>query len=538
MPEKIGISSEYGLEHHGLTNTGTQHWNLAPAQLIELAVERGEGELAASGGFVAITGEHTGRSPKDKFTVKDDITADRMWWGDVNRPVTEEQFDRLYARLTAYYQGRDLFVQDVQVASHPEYQMPVRVITQNAWHNLFAYNMFLRLDTAELTKAEPAFTVIQAPDFLADPEIEGTNSPTFIFVSYKRKLVLIGGSKYAGEIKKSIFTVMNYTLPENGVLPMHCSANVNANEEVTLFFGLSGTGKTTLSSDPDRKLIGDDEHGWGSDGVFNFEGGCYAKAIRLREEYEPLIYRASRRFGTILENVWIDPDTREIDYDNNIYTENTRVSYPLDFLPNVVEGGRAGHPNNVFFLTADAFGVLPPISKLTREQTMYYFLSGYTSKLGGTERGLGKEPLATFSACFGAPFLSLHPGVYVDMLGEKVDENNASVWLINTGWTGGPYGEGERMHLPYTRAMARAAMNGQLDNVPMKEDPIFGLLIPEAIEGVPSEILFPRNTWKDADAYDKTAEDLVERFAQNFELYKDDVSDEVAAGAPKLLSKI
>lgn len=534
MPEKIGISSEYGLEHHGLTNTGTQYWNLAPAQLIELAVERGEGELAASGGFVAITGEHTGRSPNDKFTVQDDITADRMWWGDVNRPVTEEQFDRLLARLTAYYQGRDLFVQDVFAATHPDYQMPVRVVTQNAWHNLFARNMFVRRDAAELSKAQPEFTVIQAPDFFANPEIEGTNSSTFIIVSFKRKLVLIGGSKYAGEIKKSIFAVMNYILPEKGVLPMHCSANVNGNEEVALFFGLSGTGKTTLSSDPDRYLIGDDEHGWGGDGVFNFEGGCYAKVIRLQEEYEPLIYNASRRFGAILENVWIDPETREIDYDNNTYTENTRVSYPIEFLPDIAEGSRAGHPNHVFFLTADAFGVLPPISKLTREQAMYYFLSGYTSKLAGTERGLGKEPQATFSACFGAPFLPLHPGIYADMLGEKVDEHNATVWLINTGWTGGPYGEGERMHLPYTRAMVRAAMTGALDDAPTREDPIFGLQIPETIEGVPDEVLFPRDTWKDASAYDQTAKGLVERFNANFEQYKDGVSAEIAAAGPEL----
>ncbi|MEK6222489.1 MAG: phosphoenolpyruvate carboxykinase (ATP), partial [Chloroflexota bacterium] len=380
---------------------------------------------------------------------------------------------------------------------------------------------------------KPGFTIIQAPGFFADPTVEGTNSETFIIVNYEKKLVLIGGTSYAGEIKKSIFSALNYTLPKLGVLPMHCSANVAENKDVALFFGLSGTGKTTLSSDPDRYLIGDDEHGWGDDGVFNFEGGCYAKAIRLDPELEPLIYDATKHFGSVLENVIMNPETREVDFEDAQYTENTRVSYPIEFLPNAILEGRAGHPNHVFFLTADAFGVLPPISKLTREQAMYYFISGYTSKLAGTEKGLGKEPLATFSACFGAPFLPLHPKVYAEMLGEKIKKHNAQVWLINTGWTGGPYGVGKRIHLPYTRAMVTAAMNGLLTDVAVRTDPNFGLLVPEKVPGVPDEVLDPRQTWKDKKAYDKSAKDLVKRFIDDFGKYAGEVSDDIAKAGPQ-----
>jgi phosphoenolpyruvate carboxykinase (ATP) len=528
----FGTASEYGLENHGLKQTGDQYWNLPASDLIDQALQRNEGQQLASGAFVALTGQHTGRSPKDKYTVSDETTRDTVWWGSVNLAIDEDQFEQLYSGLIEHFAERDVFVQDVIAGNHPQHNMNVRVITANAWHSLFAQNMFIRLDQQAQNKHIPAFTVLQAPECKADHEALGLNSPTFIAVSFKRRMVLIGGSRYAGEIKKSIFSVMNYLLPDNGVLPMHCSANVSDAGEVALFFGLSGTGKTTLSSDPDRQLIGDDEHGWAEDGVFNFEGGCYAKVIRLREELEPLIYAASQKHGAILENVWVD-ENGEVDYDNSAYTENTRVSYPIHFLPDIVEAGRAGHPNHIFFLTADAFGVLPPISRLTLEQAMYYFLSGYTSKIAGTERGLGKEPQATFSTCFGAPFLPLHPGIYADMLGERIKEHDASVWLINTGWTGGGYGVGERMHLPYTRRMVSAAMNGELEHAVYQADPVFGLSIPSAVEGVPPKVLKPRDAWTDQADYDRQARMLVERFRENFEQYRSGVTDAIFASGPQ-----
>jgi phosphoenolpyruvate carboxykinase (ATP) len=494
---------------------------------------RNEGAATAEGVIVVKTGAHTGRSPNDRFIVRTNDVADSIWWGDVNRPISLEHFDRLYQRLAAYFTGREIFVQDALAGAHPDHALPVRVITTTAWLSLFARNMFIRLNADELAEFVPAFTVLHAPEFAANPEEEGTNSGAFIIINFERKAVIIGGTAYAGEIKKSIFSVLNYRLPAAGVLPMHCSANVNDAGEVALFFGLSGTGKTTLSSDLNRKLIGDDEHGWGDDGVFNFEGGCYAKTIRLREEYEPLIYRAASRPGAILENVVLDTKSGAVDFDDGSITENTRVSYPLEFIENALPGSRAGHPANIFFLTADAFGVFPPIARLTPEQAMYYFLSGYTSKTAGTEKGLGIEPQTTFSACFGAPFLPLHPRVYAEMLGEKLKQHKAQVWLVNTGWTGGPYGVGERMHLPYTRAMVSAAMAGQLDGVEFRADPHFGLRVPQTCPAVPSEVLNPRGTWKDTEAYDKQAVGLIARFKENFKQYENEVSKEVAAAGPQ-----
>ena len=532
MKEQMGTPGYLDLEHHGLTDLGNIYWTLNTPLLLEQAIFRKEGQIAREGGFVATTGQHTGRSPNDKFTVINELTKDAVWWGAVNQSITPEQFDGVHKRMLEYYKGKDVFVQDAVAGAHPEHQLPIRVITTHAWHNLFARNMFLNLSVEALAKHEPEFLVLQAPGFECVPDKEGTNSKTCVLVDFERKLVLIGGTSYAGEIKKSIFTVLNFMLPAKGVLPMHCSANVSAAGEVALFFGLSGTGKTTLSSDVERSLIGDDEHGWADDGVFNFEGGSYAKVIRLRKELEPLIWDASRRIGTILENVVLDPVTRAVDYDDNSLTENTRASYPIEFLPNHVAEGRAGHPNNIFFLTADAFGVLPPIAKLTPEQAQYHFISGYTSKLAGTEKGLGKEPQATFSACFGAPFLPQHPKVYADLLGEKVQKHEANVWLINTGWTGGAFGQGERISLPYTRAMVKAALEGRLDDVPMRTDSNFGLAIPERVPDVPDEVLDPRQTWSDQAAYDAQAADLVGRFIENFKQFEGEVLQEIIAAGP------
>ncbi|MBI3158502.1 MAG: phosphoenolpyruvate carboxykinase (ATP) [Chloroflexi bacterium] len=534
MTNQMGTPSRYGLENHGIRNTTMEYWTLPTAPLIERIVSRREGILAHEGGVVVRTGQHTGRAPNDKFIVRDDLTTEDVWWGKVNQPITPEAFDRLYLRMTAYFQGRDVFVQDVLAANHPDHVMPIRVITESAWHNLFARNMFVRLPFDRLEQHVPEFTVIQAPRFQASPEEEGTNSEAFIILNFTKKVVLIGGTSYAGEIKKSIFSVLNYLLPKRGVFPMHCSANVGGGDRVALFFGLSGTGKTTLSSDASRMLIGDDEHGWGNDGVFNFEGGCYAKAIRLNPDLEPLIYQATRHFGSVLENVCIDPNTRRVDFDDDTYTENTRVSYPIGYLPNIVEEGRAGHPTDIFFLTADAFGVIPPIAKLTNDQALYYFLSGYTSKLAGTEKGLGQEPQTTFSACFGAPFLPLRPSVYAEMLEEKLKAHDATnVWLVNTGWTGGAFGVGKRISLPHTRSMIAAALDGQLAGRPFQADPVFGLAIPKSVSGVPDSVLNPRDTWGNPEDYDRVAAELVGRFTKNFEQYKPYVEERVFRAGPR-----
>jgi|SRR5690625_137963 len=521
------------LAEYGIDAKGEVHWNLAPAHLIEQAVRRGEGSFSAEGSFVAVTAPHTGRSPNDKFIVREPSSEDKIGWGGPNVEISQEHYELLRRDLTEYLGARDLFVQDLFAGADPEYRLQVRVVSTGAWQTLFANNMFIVPSDEERADFDPGFTILHAPDFEADPERHGTRSGTFVVVHFGEKVVLIGGTLYAGEIKKSIFSVLNYYLPQRDVFPMHCSANEGPDGDVALFFGLSGTGKTTLSTDPARKLIGDDEHGWSSKGVFNFEGGNYAKVIRLSAEGEPLIYQASRRFGAILENVVMDPETRIVDFDDDSITENTRSSYPLDFIEGAVENGQGGHPKNVVFLTADAFGVMPPIAKLSRAQALYHFLSGYTARLAGTEKGV-TEPEATFSACFGAPFLPLPPGVYAEMLGKKVDEHDAQCWLVNTGWTGGPFGEGERMKLAYTRRMVHAALNGELDDVATKADPVFGLEIPEAIEGVPSEVLTPRSTWKDPAAYDAQAKELAEMFKENFKRFEDQVSEEVRAAGPKV----
>jgi phosphoenolpyruvate carboxykinase (ATP) len=529
--------SRFGVDRQGISTKGTVYWNLSPARLIEMAVRRGEAMLASEGPLVCLTGSQTGRSPQDKFLVTDPAIDGEIWWGDVNRRFERERFDALRQRVLEYLGTRDLFVFDGSAGADPRFRLPVRVITEYAWHNLFARNMFLReSDGARLADFEPGFTVIDAALFQADPARDGTRSSTFILLDLARRLVLIGGTRYAGEIKKSVFSVMNYLLPKQQVLPMHCSANYGGSrDDVALFFGLSGTGKTTLSSDPHRTLIGDDEHGWSADGVFNVEGGCYAKVIRLSPEGEPEIFATTRCFGTVLENVVCDEESRRLDLDADSYTENTRSSYPLTQLSNVDLGGCAGHPKNILFLTCDALGVLPPISRLSEDQAMYHFLSGYTARVAGTERGV-TEPKVTFSTCFGSPFLPLHPGVYAQMLGERLRRHGSQVWLVNTGWTGGPYGVGHRIKLSQTRRMVHAALAGEIRSTPTWTDPIFGLAVPEAIEGVPQGILRPRDSWKSGAEYDERAAQLADMFAANFEKYAAGVKESVRAAGPRRLA--
>jgi phosphoenolpyruvate carboxykinase (ATP) len=522
----------YGLAEHGLVPRGPVHWNLSPARLYEEALRRGEGQLAHMGAIATVTAPHTGRSPNDRFVVRDENTADVVDWGKVNVPLSPEHYDALRKDVIDYLQERELYVRDARAGADEKYGIDVRVISESAWHSLFAYNMFLRLGGDELQGFRPGFTVLHAPAMEASPERHGSKTTTAIVVNFTAREVLIAGTQYAGEIKKSIFSVLNHLLPDQGVFPMHCSANVGDGGDVALFFGLSGTGKTTLSADASRGLIGDDEHGWSSHGVFNFEGGCYAKTIRLSREGEPEIYQATQMFGTILENVVLDEDSHEIDFEDGSITENTRASYPIHYIPNAVIPGRAGEPQNVVFLTADAFGVLPPISRLTPEQAMYHFLSGYTAKVAGTERGV-TEPKATFSACFGAPFLPRHPGVYAEMLGDRLRTSGANVWLVNTGWSGGGYGVGSRMKLWYTRAMVTAALSGALDDVDFSEDPVFGLSVPTAVPHVPSEILRPRDTWADPAAYDAAAQKLAEMFRENFKKFEEQVSDDVRGAGPR-----
>ena len=529
---RIGCGSEHGLESAGIHPTGTVYWNLSPARLYEASLSRAEGRLAHMGGFTTVTSPHTGRSPRDKYTVRDESTETSVDWGDLNVPLSPDRYRALRAAIVEHLGGRDLFVRDARAGADAAYGISVRVVTPSAWHSLFAHNMFLRLHGSELRHLKPDFTVLHAPTFEADPAVHGTRSSTAIVVNFAERTVLICGTRYAGEIKKSVFSVLNYLLPESGVLPMHCSANVGEDGAVALFFGLSGTGKTTLSADAARGLIGDDEHGWSDRGVFNFEGGCYAKTIRLSRVSEPEIYAATHRFGTILENVILDDETREIDFDDASITENTRASYPIHFIPNAVVPGQGGHPRDVVFLAADAFGVLPPISRLTPEQAMYHFLSGYTAKVAGTERGV-TEPIATFSACFGGPFLPRHPVVYAEMLGARLREGGASVWLVNTGWTGGAYGSGHRMKLQYTRAMVRAALAGRLDEVDTKPEPVFGLRVPVGVPDVPTECLLPRETWPDGAAYDSKARELAGMFRDNFVRYADKVGGRVAAAGPR-----
>jgi phosphoenolpyruvate carboxykinase (ATP) len=520
------------LDAQGLRPRGTVHSNLVAPELIEHAVRLGEGQLADMGPFVAVTAPHTGRSPDDKFIVRRAETEGDIDWGAVNRPLESEHFDALLADVQAYLSDRDqLFVQDLYCGADPAYRLAVRYVSPSAWHMAFVRNMFIRPALAELASFAPNFTVLHAPEMQSDPARHGTRSGTFIVLDLARRMILIGGTRYAGELKKAMFTVMNYYLPKQDVLSMHCSANIGGGGDAALFFGLSGTGKTTLSADPLRSLIGDDEHGWSPDGTFNFEGGCYAKAINLSAESEPDIYRTTQMFGTILENVVLDPATRRVRFEDKSITENTRASYPLHYIPNFVPSGRGGHPKNIVFLAADSFGVLPPIARLSREQAMYYFLSGYTAKLAGTERGV-KEPTATFSACFGAVFLVWHPTKYAEMLGRLIDEHECRVWLINTGWSGGPYGVGQRMRIAYTRSMVHAILDGSLDTVPTREDPVFALAVPSAVPFVPSAVLDPRGTWPDPAAYDVQAHKLAEMFRENFAKFSP-MTEAIMAAGPK-----
>ncbi len=526
--------SNYGLENHGIRNPGTIHWTLRTPSLNEHAIRRDEGRLAENGPLVVETGRHTGRSPKDKFIVREPSVEAHVAWGKVNQPISEAHFDGLHQRLMDYLQGRELYVQDCFVGADPKYRMKVRIITEDAWQSLFARNMFIPATQEELKDFVPEFTVIQSPSFHAIPEQDGTNSETFAIMHFAKKLVLIGGTQYAGEVKKSIFSAMNYLLPFRNVLPMHCSANYGPNGDSAIFFGLSGTGKTTLSTDPSRILIGDDEHGWSRHGIFNLEGGCYAKTINLSATAEPDIFAASNRFGTILENVVLDPETRQVDLDDDSLTENTRAAYPISFIARASDEGVGGHPTNIIMLTADAFGVMPPIAKLTAAQAMYHFLAGYTAKVAGTEKGI-TEPEATFSACFGEPFMILPAVEYAKLLGQRIDEHQVDVWLVNTGWSGGPYGVGKRMNISFTRSMIQAALDGTLRTAPTRRDEIFNLEVPISCPGVSSEVLDPRRTWANPTEYDLQAAKLAEMFRQNFARFSNEVPKEVIAGGPQPL---
>jgi phosphoenolpyruvate carboxykinase (ATP) len=516
----------------GLTATGPVHRNLSVAQLAEMSLRRGEGALASNGALVALTGKRTGRSPGDKFVVREPSSESRIWWGKVNQPMAPEQFQRLHARIIEHFQRREVFVFDGFAGADPAHRLPLRIITEQAWHSLFARQLFRRPLPEELAAHQPQFTVIAAPNCLADRASDGTKSEAFIALDFAAGLVLIGGTHYAGEIKKAIFTAMNYLMPLQGVLPMHCSANVGSGGDVALFFGLSGTGKTSLSADPGRQLIGDDEHGWGNNGVFNFEGGCYAKCIRLSREREPQIWDALR-FGAVVENVVMSPETREVDYLDDSITENTRAAYPLDFIANAVTAGKAGHPNYIVFLAADAFGILPPVARLTETQAMYHFLSGYTARLAGTESGMGREPQATFSTCFGSPFLPLPPRTYADMLAKKMREHRCRCYLVNTGWVGGPAGAVPRIPLPYNRISIEEILTGRLDQVPTITDPVFGWAVPQRCGDIPPALFTLRETWKNPADYDVKARELAQLFTKNFEQYAASAPDITAAG-PKI----
>ncbi|MBK9399957.1 MAG: phosphoenolpyruvate carboxykinase (ATP) [Bacteroidetes bacterium] len=533
--------NEYGLKNPkasvadlGLKNVGTAYWNLSPAELVEETILQGMGELTDTGALAIDTGEFTGRSPKDKFTVFDAETEKSVWWGDINIKFDAQKFDQMLTRISAYFTGREVYVRDAYACADQRYRMNVRVVTEYPWQNLFVNNLFLRPNRDEIENMSPDWVIINAPGFLADPAIDGTRQHNFAMINFTKKMILIGGTGYTGEIKKGIFTVLNYILPHHkGVLSMHCSANIGDKGDTALFFGLSGTGKTTLSADPHRGLIGDDEHGWSDDSVFNFEGGCYAKCVNLSAEKEPQIFDAIR-FGSLLENTEFHPGTTTTDYDNITKTENTRVAYPINFIENAEEPSVAAPPKNIFFLTCDAFGVLPPISRLTNAQAMYHFISGYTAKVAGTEMGI-TEPTTTFSACFGKAFLPLHPARYAELLGKKLKDNpDIKVWLVNTGWSGGAFGVGSRMKLSYTRAMITAALNGEFDKVKYEELPVFRLQMPVTCTGVPDGIMNPRNTWKDKAAFDQTAIDLAVKFVKNFSQYADGASAEILSAAPSV----
>lgn len=517
----------------GLKNIESIHWNLSSPQLYEAAVRRREARLAHLGPLVTRTGTFTGRAPNDKFIVDDELTHDEVMWGNINQPFTPKQFDSLFQRACDFLEGDEIFVTDGLAGADPDYELPVRIVTQHAWHALFSRNMFIRPENLgrSLAADEPSFTLLHVPELHAMPTIDGTNSEAFVILNFARRLILVGGTRYAGEIKKSVFSVMNYLLPKQGVMSMHASANMAENGDVAVFFGLSGTGKTTLSADLTRRLIGDDEHGWGDHGVFNLEGGCYAKVINLSEEHEPLIYATTRQFGTILENVGMDTRHRRLDLNDDRLTENTRASYPVTHIPNAIYPGIGSHPKDIVMLTCDAFGVLPPISRLTAEQAMYHFLSGYTAKVAGTEEGIF-EPTATFSVCFGAPFMPLHASFYGKLLGEKIRQHDVRCWLINTGWSGGPYGVGERMDIHHTRAMLNAAIHGELDDVPMEIDPIFQVAVPKHCPGIPDEVLQPVSTWQDAEAYQVKAREVAQLFQDNFRRFADEADPKVRNAGP------
>ncbi len=532
--ESQALKSDYGLENHGLTNLRMAYWNLPTEALYEEISFRREARITHQGPVVAFTGKHTARSANDKFVVREATTQEKIWWGEYNRPFSTDKFNELFSRLQGFLQGRDLFVQDCYAGADPNYRMPIRMVTELAWHSHFARNMFILPTTAEEYRRHvPEFTVLCVPSFKGVPQIDGTPANTFIVLNFDQKICIIGNTAYAGEIKKSIFTILNFLLPLEGVMPMHCSANVGKSGDVAIFFGLSGTGKTTLSADPGRGLIGDDEHGWSDEGVFNFEGGCYAKVIQLSPTAEPQIYATTRKFGTILENVVFDPVTRLIDLDDESITENTRASYPLHFIENAIPEKRAGHPKNIVLLTCDASGVMPPIARLTPDQALYQFMSGYTSKIAGTEVGLGKEPEMTFSTCFGAPFMVHHPSFYAHILKKKILRYGVHCWLVNTGWIGGPYGIGKRISIRYTRALLNAALDGKLLDVPYATDPVFGFQVPKSCEGVPESVLDPAGSWHDRKLYMQRYRELASRFIENFRKYEPDSPKEVIEAGPK-----
>lgn len=533
------LASAYGLQNHGLVNLRSVYWNLPTPALYEESIFRSEGSLSHLGPLVVNTGKHTARAAADKFVVREQSTEDKVWWGQYNRPFTGESFSALLTRLQGYLQGRDVFVQDCYAGADPDHSLPVRIITQKAWHSLFARTMFPKVRGEDAIRRHiPEFTVIAAPGFQASPMVDATRTETFIIINFRERLAIIGGTSYAGEIKKTIFTVLNFLLPLQGVLSMHCSANVGPDGDVAIFFGLSGTGKTTLSADPKRHLIGDDEHGWSDNGVFNFEDGCYAKVIRLSPEAEPQIYACTRRFGTVLENVTFDPVSRHLDLNDCTVTENTRAAYPLSYIDNCVPEKRAGHPKNVIFLTCDASGVMPPIAKLTPDQAIYHFISGYTSKIAGTEIGLGVEPEMTFSACFGGPFMVHHPLAYADLLKKKILKHEVHVWLVNTGWTGGPFGVGKRISIHHTRALLNAALSGSLLNVGYKKDPVFGFEVPTVCEGAPTQILDPVNTWPSRDEYFNKYDALAARFIENFKLMVSECPENIIEAGPKRMETV
>ena len=532
--QAMELASDFRLKNQGLTGLDRVFWNLSEEALYEEIIFRNEGKITKHGALVVNTGKHTARAAADKFVVQEQTTNDKIWWGVYNRPFSSEKFNQIMGRVQSFCQGEELFVQDCYAGADPDYRMPIRVITDKAWHSLFARNMFITTnDRDELKKFVPDFTVITLSGFNVDPSIDGTRTETAIVLNFAERTAVIANSLYGGEIKKSVFTVLNFLLTFEDVLPMHCSANVGPKGDVALFFGLSGTGKTTLSADPSRGLIGDDEHGWSSQGVFNFEGGCYAKVIRLSAEHEPEIYATTRRFGTILENVIYDPVTRNIDLDDDRLTENTRASYPLEFIPNVVEAGYVrSHPKNIIFLTCDASGVLPPIARLSPEQAQYHFISGYTSKIAGTEIGLGIEPQITFSACFGAPFMVRHPYEYSEMLKQRMLKHNANVWLVNTGWVGGRFGVGKRISIRHTRNLLNAALDGKLDKVKYRKDKLFGFEVPLSCPDVPEDVLDPSSSWGNKEEYWKKYDALAARFIENFKLFADGTSDEVKKAGP------